>query len=172
MTKPSRRTMLVALAAVPIAGVPTLAGGAAHPDAELLRLGEEFERRYAASLPFTADRKQREEKFTDDWKSRELSIGEWRQLSEATGFEAAIDAETRAVDLIEAVTSKIRKTPAKTFAGLAVKARALRFDAHLSTMCDLPPEDQDWPEYVMNEFVAEIDRLAAAELSEPPGSNG
>jgi hypothetical protein len=27
---------------------------------------------------------------------------------------------------------------AKTFAGLAVKARALRFDTHLSTQCDLP----------------------------------
>jgi hypothetical protein len=46
MTKPcgssfaSRRTLLAALAAAPIAGVPTLAG-VAHPDAELLRLGEE-----------------------------------------------------------------------------------------------------------------------------------
>jgi hypothetical protein len=49
-------------------------------------------------------------------------------------------------------------------AGLAVKARALRFDTHLSTQCDLPPKDQDWPEHVTNEFVAEIERLAAAEL--------
>jgi hypothetical protein len=53
-----------------------------------------------------------------------------------------------------------------TFAGLAIKARALRFDAHLNTQRDLPPDDQDWPEYVMNEFVAEIERLAAAELPE------
>jgi hypothetical protein len=32
MTKPSRRAMLAALATAPIAGVPTLAGAAAHPD--------------------------------------------------------------------------------------------------------------------------------------------
>jgi hypothetical protein len=81
-----------------------------------------------------------------------------------TGFEAAIDAQDRIFDLIEAVTTKIREMPAKTFAGLAVKARALRFGVHLNTQCDLPPEDQDWPEYVMNQFVAEIDRLAAAAL--------
>jgi hypothetical protein len=44
----------------------------------------------------------------------------------------------------------------------AVKARALRFDAHLSSQCDLPEKDQDWPEEVMNKFVAELDRLASA----------
>jgi hypothetical protein len=66
------------------------------------------------------------------------------------------------------VTTKIRETPAKTFAGLAVKARASRYDIYLGTQCDRPPEDQDWPEYVMNQFVAEIERLAAAALSEWP----
>jgi hypothetical protein len=51
---------------------------------------------------------------------------------------------------------------AKTFAGLAVKACELHFDTHLSTQCDFPEEDQDWQERVMSQFVAELDRLAAA----------
>jgi hypothetical protein len=78
------------------------------------------------------------------------------------GLDAAIEVENAEWNFVCVVTKRIRETPAKTFAGLAVKARALRFDAHLSTQCDLPEKDQDWPEYVMNEFVAELDRLASA----------
>jgi hypothetical protein len=143
-----------------------LAGAAAHPDAELLRLGEEFERRYAASLPVDAECKRLERLFNEEWRRRGLSIDDnlaaWLELGAETGFEAAVEAENAACDRIDAVTKKIRETPAKTFAGLAVKARALRFDAHLDTQRDLPLGDQDWPEHVMNEFVAEIEALAAA----------
>jgi hypothetical protein len=118
--------------------------------------------------PVNAECKRLERLFDEEWDRRGLSIDDnfvaWGQLREEMGFEAALEAEERAFNLIEAVTTKIRETTAKTFAGLAVKARALRFDAHLHTQCDLPSEDQDWPEYVMNQFVAEIERLAAAEL--------
>jgi hypothetical protein len=44
---PSRRSVLTAIAVVPVAGLPALADEAAlasHPDAELLRLGAEFDR--------------------------------------------------------------------------------------------------------------------------------
>jgi hypothetical protein len=51
---------------------------------------------------------------------------------------------------------------AKTFAGLAVKARALRFNTHLDTQISLPLDEQDWPERMMDLFVAEMERLAAA----------
>jgi hypothetical protein len=148
--------------------VPTLAGGAAHPDAELLRLGEEFERLHAAWLPVAAECKRLAGLFDEGWARRGLSIDAnfelWKQLRIESGFEGAIEAEDKAGALIDAVTTKIRETPAKTFAGLAVKARALRYDTFLSTQCDLPREDQDWPEEIMNQFVADLDRLAAAEL--------
>jgi hypothetical protein len=176
MTEPSRRMMLAALAAAPIAGMPTLAGAAVpireRPNAELLRLGEEFEQRHVALLPIDAECNRLTGLFDEAWNRGGLSMGDnfevWKQLRIETGVEAAIEAEDKAFGLIDAVTTKIREMPAKTFAGLAVKARALRFDALLNAQCDLPQEDQDWPEYVMNEFVAEIDRLAAAELSEWP----
>jgi hypothetical protein len=163
--RPASRGGEKTLATAPIAGVPTLAGATAHPDAELLRLGEEFERHYVASLPVNAESKRLCELFDEAWERCGLSIDAnfGGQLRAETAVEAAIEAEERAFNLIEAVTTKIRETPAKTFAGLAVKARALRFGAHLNTQCDLPPEDQDWPEQVMNQFVAELDRLAAVE---------
>jgi hypothetical protein len=66
-----------------------------------------------------------------------------------------------ALDLIDAVATKIRETPAKTFAGLAIKARVLAYDAGLD-MRDLPEEKQDGPEKAMNQFIAELDRLASA----------
>jgi hypothetical protein len=79
----------------------------------------------------------------------------WDQLRIDMCVAAAVEAEDEALQRVEAVTKEIRETPAKTFAELAVKARALRFDTHLSTQCDLPEKDQDWPEEVMNQFVAE-----------------
>lgn len=143
--------------------VPALAD-VAHPDAELLRLGQEFERLHAAWLPVDAECTRLDELFEEEWGRRGLSIdanlGAWSRLKDEMGFEAALEAEERAFLLIDAVTTKIRETPAKTFAGLAVKARALRFDTHLDTQCDLPPRDQDWPEHVMNQFIDELDRLA------------
>jgi hypothetical protein len=60
------------------------------------------------------------------------------------------------------VTEKIRATPANTFAGVAVKARALRFNSHLDTQTSLPLDEQDWPERIMDLFVAEMERLAAS----------
>jgi hypothetical protein len=97
MTKPSCRAMLAALAAAPIAGVPTLAG-VAHPDAELLRLGEEFERHYAASLPVNAECQRLVGLFDEEWDRRGLSIDAnfvaWGQLREKMGFEAAIEPRT------------------------------------------------------------------------------
>jgi hypothetical protein len=84
---------------------------------------------------------------------------EW---GEDAGIKAATDAAERAADPIDAVTAKIRETPAKTLAGLADKARALRYDTALSKQRDLPEEDQDWDAWAMNQFVAEIERLAAS----------
>jgi hypothetical protein len=81
-------------------------------------------------------------------------------------LKAAAEAEMKALDIIDAVATKIRETPAKTFAGLAVKARTLRFDTSLDLQGDRLPKDQDWPEQVMNQLLAEFDRLASTATCE------
>jgi hypothetical protein len=73
------------------------------------------------------------------------------------GVEAAIDANNKALEPVDALAVKIRETPAKTFAGIAVKARAVRFDAALDMRGD------DWQVQILDEFIAELDRLAKAE---------
>jgi hypothetical protein len=93
--------------------------------------------------------------------SIDANIDLFLRSGEETGATPAAKAQERAACLVDAVTAKIRETPAKTFAGLAIKAGALQYDMGLSTQCDLPEEDQDWQERVMNYFVAEMERLAA-----------
>jgi hypothetical protein len=46
-------------------------------------------------------------------------------------LKARAEADSAALDIIAAVPAKIRKTPAKAFAGVADRARALRFDTSL-----------------------------------------
>jgi hypothetical protein len=134
----------------------------------LLHLGVRFDHLHAAWLLTHAEAVWQYGLFEEECEKSGLSprdnFAAWDQLQIDMCVVAAIEAEDEASHRVEAVTKEIRETPAKTFADLAVKARALRFDTHLSTECDLPEKDQDWPEHAMNEFVAEIERLAAAEL--------
>jgi hypothetical protein len=84
------------------------------------------------------------------------------QAGEGTGATAAAAAE-KAADLVADVVEQIKKTPAKTFAGLAVKARALRYAMGVRPEGELPGEPQDYQETAMNLFVSEVERLANAE---------
>lgn len=162
------REALCTIGAAALAGGVATATASSSADAHLLRLGVRFDHLHAAWLPTLAEAEWLNGLFEEEWAKQGLSMFEniaaWEQLRKDMGVEAAIDAEDAAWQLVGALTKKIRETPAKTFAGLAVKARALRFDAHLSTQCDLPEKDQDWPEEVMNQFVAETERLASANL--------
>jgi hypothetical protein len=132
----------------------------------LHRLGIRFDHLHAAWLLTHAESVWQYGLFEEECEKRGLlpydNFAAWDQLRIDMCVAAAVDVEDELVQQIEAVTKEIRETPAKTFADLAVKARALRFDAHLSSQRDLPEKDQDWPEEVMNKFVAELDRLASA----------
>jgi len=137
---------------------------AAHPDAALLHLGAEFDQLYAAWLPIHAEMWRLHSQHLEEWEKTGLSIDEnlaaYFQLRTKIGLDAVIEASEKALDPIDAVATKIRETPAKTFGGLAVKARVLAYDAGLD-MRDLPEEKLDGPEKAMNQFIAELDRLVS-----------
>src|SRR5262249_5670207 len=102
----SRRTVLTALAAATTAGVPALADAAAlasHPDAELLRLGAEFDRRRADYVPACEEMWRIEKEFEEEADRRGLprDYELWaKQLRISTGFD---DAATRQNELGERV---------------------------------------------------------------------
>jgi hypothetical protein len=170
---PSRRAVLTALAAATTASVPALAVAgsiASHPDAELLRLGAEFDRRRADYLPACKRCWYMEELFNEEADRRRLrpdskrTYALWAKLRIETGCDDAATRQNELGEQVDAVTKRIRETPAKTWAGLAIKARALRFDTMLDFECG-PENEQDWPELVMDAFVAEIERLTASETA-------
>lgn len=125
---------MAALAAGTTASVPALAVGgaeASHPDAELLRPGAEFDRLHMAWLPLKAEADRLDLAYVAEARKMTaeaggLNLDLWMRWGEEAGVNAAVEAEERAFEHIDAVTAKIREMAAKTFAGLAVKARALR----------------------------------------------
>jgi hypothetical protein len=69
------------------------------------------------------------------------------------GLEAAVERQSEVCRRMEALTARIRKLPATTFAGLAVKALHLTFD---TSLFDEEPDDMDWDQYCLRVFATEM----------------
>lgn len=154
----SRRTIIGAMAAVPAtigAGQAIAVPGSTHPDAEIIALGAEFDRRVAEWLPlrktqlekcavrddigeqeglieFTRDRNDRDRRLLlltlprEEGRSR---FDRWIQIQIETGAEDAITAENDALQRIDDINKLIRAIQPQTLGGLAVWAKITRFDA-------------------------------------------
>ncbi|MDI4657237.1 twin-arginine translocation signal domain-containing protein [Xanthobacter autotrophicus] len=168
MPEPTRRSLLkasgalgtVAALAVPVAILPK-AEAAEHPDAELLRLGAEFEREHVILVHLKKEEKRCKSVFEVE-RARRGTQG-WDDLTalhEETGYEAAIDRSSDQFDKLDAITSVIRSIPAQTIAGLAVKVRATAYDCHFSLSFDLPPDQIDWQEGCFLQLVRDVERMA------------
>ncbi|MET3355930.1 UNVERIFIED_ORG: hypothetical protein ABID33_003857 [Xanthobacter viscosus] len=150
----------VAALAVPVAILPKAEAGE-HPDAELLRLGAEFEREHVtlASLKNEEDRlnsvfeAEKERRGTRGWDALTA-------LHEEVGAKEAVSQASDQFDKLDAITSVIRSIPARTIAGLAVKVRATAYDCHFSLSFDLPPDQIDWQEGCFLQLVREVERMA------------
>jgi hypothetical protein len=169
----SRRRAVIGLGAAAAAGASiaavSRARGESHSDAELLRLGEEFERRHAAWLPIYWRWHKLHGEFEEVVRKDKIAIdydvgSVYRELHERLGARLASDDEEEAYSSVDQIAGEICELEAKTFVGLAVKLRALRFNCHLSNEVDLAEDDQDWPEYCFGRFIAEFERFAAAQV--------
>jgi len=109
-------------------------------DAELVRLGAEFDRLYAEWLGL-----EQEAYRLDDLVSEQIDIQEvarsgvrgsqwterckeWNALRIRTGCEAAITTAEAKAEVIDALSKRIRAIPAVGIAGIAVKASLLAFE--------------------------------------------
>jgi hypothetical protein len=106
------------------------------PTPSFLRLGGDFDRLHAAVSPLTAERKRLEKIYAEEARRRGFPADIiWNEpWAIATGLPAAADAEDEATEAVDRVTERIRVVPARTFAGLAVKPRALRHDTFLGVI--------------------------------------
>ncbi|MFG1179002.1 twin-arginine translocation signal domain-containing protein [Xanthobacter versatilis] len=154
----------VAALAVPVAVLPK-AEAAEHPDAELLRLGAEFERNLVllkAEMERNAPVRERYARAVERWRgdlNRE-PFDNFVKRRVVVEHDDAIDREDAFFNAMDAVTSVIRSTPARTLDGLAVKVRATAYDCHFSLSFDLPPDQIGWQEGCFLQLVREVERMA------------
>ncbi len=165
----SRRSVIGAMAAIPAtlgAGHALAAPGSTHPDAEIMALGAEFDRRVAEWLPlrkrqlekcavrddigereglieFTRDCNDRDRRLlvlTLPREERRSRFDRWIEIQIETGAEDAITAENDALERIDGINKLIRAIQPHTLAGLAVWAKITRFDSvgleHFTTPVD------------------------------------
>ncbi|WP_454684875.1 hypothetical protein [Ancylobacter moscoviensis] len=143
-------------------------------DADLLRLGEEYQRRRGVWL---AHRKEcdRLEILANEARDAGLdvlvesypAISDGMRLAalyaarSAIGCERAVVANNEALDAMVQVADQIRAAPAATPAGLLVKARVLMDEALPAyEYLDRSEDERSWGAQCFFGFLADIERLA------------
>ncbi|QIB32673.1 hypothetical protein [Ancylobacter pratisalsi] len=150
-------------AAVPL-GAAAL-GDETSPDAELIRLGAEFDRLYSEWLPLW----RRWSDFESVTRTEALAFAgkatsvweRYCQVSNANGCAEATAANDAASDKVTEVAGRIRQLPARGIHGLYVKARVVLFESFATGSHDsVADEDMDWEVLCYVQFLREIASLA------------
>lgn len=169
----SRRSLLVGMgaAATPLAALPALA--AAGEDANLLRLGADFDRLVAEWVPLQIEADRCEEGvisaglqrgwFTLDWKNRaSLVMGHFDdvcELDRRSGLNAANEAAEKAATRVDEVASAAATLTPQTLAGLAVRARCARWHMSARAFLGEVPHD-DFPREVAHAFLDVVESFS------------
>lgn len=158
-------------------GFPLLASPTAQPDngpdAEIVALGDEFDRAVAALSLAQAECKRVGPIFHDAISQlcretgRDPTVAELSRLGETTGNDAAADREDDALDRVRAIGDAIRDTPASTFVGLAVWAKAAVFECVRHDQRSRPEDEIDWDAACFTWLAKEIERLADLQARGP-----
>jgi hypothetical protein len=165
-----RRTFLRQLAAAGALTVPVAAAAVARAgdaDAELVRLGAEFERHFAEYLVLWEEGERALALVDDEADDKGLLQGSmaWLEFRKEKGGETAIEITNDKADELDKIAKRIRAIPAAGIVGLAVKASLLPFAVHnmedeIAIKNGTPMDDLDWVTECLNGFVAEIRGMA------------
>jgi len=167
ITNPSsvnRRQAIAGAGAAALALTGPALASVPKSDAELIRLGAEFDRLQAEWLPALSEWNHFYGVAHEAWKAKNIPFSEeeFFAVQDETGATAASDREDAALSSLEDIAEKIRELPAEGFAGLAVKLRVLRYDNFSNEDFDMPEKDMDWGPRAFYQFAAEIERMARA----------
>jgi hypothetical protein len=137
------------------AAFKALQGEGAHLDAELIHLGIDFDRRLAEVNQLTADQFKMDASVDRD------------ALDDATGRFDIVH------DVLCGVEEAIMSIPAKTAAGLLVKAKIARhrcFDREQLAQLAFAQEDQDHEVRCMSNLFSDLERLAKETVAARDGA--
>jgi hypothetical protein len=174
MSKLSRRSLVASAAALPALAVPAVAVAAEldrhHPDAELIKLAEAYERLVRVRAPLLADYNERWLAAINSLKGRDLTGPEYEaemsRLWVESGSEKAHEKVEPLDDQLYDLALKIIDAPVHTVAGLRAKV-VLVLDTE-APLWDGPPEDLDWDKRALRnliEAVCSVGGFAARTLS-------
>ncbi|QJP14338.1 hypothetical protein G3545_12205 [Starkeya sp. ORNL1] len=165
---PNRRAALRTLA-LGVAGVALPAAAFAltpepHPDAELIRLGEAFDRQHAAWVPLwkESDRLEKATFAAIEAAGIKFDLATYEWHCARTGFDVAADANVAAVDVLRRLAEQIAAIPARSYAGLHAKARVVFWECiRPADYIDVAEEALDGDVLSVIGLLREIESLAA-----------
>jgi hypothetical protein len=174
--KATRRTILSAIAASTICVVTVPAGVVAPGDeAQLLRLGAEFDRLLAAWIPLEAEAERinaaiEAESLRRGWlavdKHKRMHLvmdhlDDVQALDEASGLEAAGEAAEAVAIAIDDVVARAGTITPTTLAGLGVRAKLDRWRIRCHWCTGSVPNKDDLAEETMRGFLTLVESFAA-----------
>lgn len=145
--------------------VPPVIAGPSGQNAELRRLGDEFDRAHAAWIP----RWQEWQRIEQEWRStlgaKGMSFAEHGvdavcSIFTELGGDEASAANDVALEEVERIADQIRTMRATTVSGLAAKAKVACFDAVSMEQLVRPEADRDHAAQAVIGLLAEIEDLA------------
>ena len=147
--------------------VPPVIAGPSGQDAELRRLGAEFDRAHAAWVPRWQEWQRIEREWRSTLDAKGMSFAEHGvdavcSIFTELGGDDASDANDAALKWVEAVADQIRSLRATTIAGIAVKARVACFDAVPMHQIVKPMDKRDHAPQAVIALLAEIVAVARA----------
>lgn len=135
-----------------------------HPDAELIRLGEAFDRQHAAWVPLWKEsgRLEKETRAAMESAGAKFDVATYDLFCARTGFDVAADANDAAVDALNRLAERITSIPAHTVAGLHAKARVVFWECcRPADYIDVREDALDADVLSVLGLMREIERLAA-----------
>lgn len=170
----SRRAFLNSAAVAAVASLPgcmALAPAAAsirppEPDAELIRLGIEFDRAEAAWIPLWREWQRHERLWRETIEARGMSLAEHgadavQSVFDEAGGNAASDANDEALARLYDLRERMLAIQPTTTAGLAARAKVLRFDGVSPFDREKPAGRRENKDAAILDFVALVEDLAA-----------
>jgi len=139
---------------------------AADDQAELVRLGREFDRAEAVWIPLWREMRRTH----DDWMAvaakrgltfRDDGIPALNTVSAEVGAEAASDANDHALTELEGIIDQINAIPPTSLAGLAVHAKVVRHWSVPLAIRERPVSEREEERTELLRFLAHLERLAS-----------
>ncbi|MET3890390.1 hypothetical protein ABIE41_001466 [Bosea sp. OAE506] len=161
----TRRNVLASAAAAAL--IPAAVTASPSPDAELIRLGQEFATAFAAFRHANGVWQAAEREIMAEWALKfpqgagDTHLTEfWTAYNASPAAPASAENERR-LDVCDAIAAQIRAIRPTTFAGLAAHANVARFDGFAPSLLAQDRCNLDCPQIAVLDFLDLVDGLAA-----------